>query len=186
MLLCMSKICPALLIFLWVVFNFCRQCSNAPVYVGSSGTQLARLLGVGHARQVRQVDVYESPLVEEAWRSKRREIEAREGPQSLIWVFHGTALTQAAHIMSEGFKVGGRDIGVANGSVHGVGVYTATGPGTPLMRYGHGTTVILAVAIEGSQTRAETPNCDSWTPLGDWIVFRHGAQLLPKYVLHVQ
>ena len=133
---------------------------------------------------MKQVDVYENGPVEAAWAAKRREVEARAGPQAPVWVFHGTAPASVERIMAEGFKVGGRDIGVANGSAYGVGVYTATGPATPI-QYGKGATVILAVAIEGSQTRAEAPGSDSWAPNGDWIIFRHGAQLLPKYVIHV-
>ena len=45
--------------------------------------------------------------------------------------------------------------------------------------------MILAVAVEGAQTRAQAPGSDSWAPNGDWVVFQDGAQLLPKYVLHM-
>ena len=144
----------------------------------------ARLLP-GHTAQVRQVDVFENARVVRAWRAKKLEVEARVGPQTPIWVFHGTAAANLERIMTEGFKVGGRDVGVANGSRFGKGVYTATGPATPLTSYGHGTAVILAVAVEGAQTPAEAPGSDSWAPNGDWVVFRDGAQLLPRYVLHM-
>ena len=147
-------------------------------------SKLSRLLGPGHAR-VKQVDVYESGRAEQAWRAKRREIEARVGVQQPVWVFHGTAPQNLVSIMTEGFRVGGRDVGVANGSAYGLGVYTATGPATPLATYGQGKSVILAIAVEGTQTRAEAVGSDSWTPNGDWIIFKHGAQLLPKYVIHM-
>jgi hypothetical protein len=132
--------------------------------------------------QVLQVDVYEDPNQDAAYAAVRETLP--EGSLEL-WVFHGTPQVDA--IMVGGFKVGGLDagVGVANGTVHGHGVYTATGPDTPMRYARHGggaNTVILAKALEG--TRGAPGRSDCWAPRGDWLVFKSGAQLLPKYVVH--
>jgi hypothetical protein len=131
--------------------------------------------------RVQQVDVYESPLVERNYAIKKLSMaQSRE-----LWVFHGTNNIEA--IMSGGFKVGGQDIGVrvVHGSVFGFGVYTATGPNTP-MQYarssGENKRVILAKALEGAKGPQGTSDC--WAPKDDWLVFKTGEQLLPKYVVY--
>ena len=55
------------------------------------------------------------------------------------WVFHGSDDDGIEGIVKDGFLVGGVDPGVkkANGDVYGSGVYSATGPSTP-MYYGRG------------------------------------------------
>jgi hypothetical protein len=64
-----------------------------------------------------------------------------------IWIFHGSAPENIPKIMEEGFRVGGKQypksqhwqggkFPVKNGAVHGEGVYSATGPNTP-MAYSH-------------------------------------------------
>ena len=85
--------------------------------------------------------------------------------------------------------MGGRsaDVPVANGSAYGHGVYTATGPNTP-MGYANagnaGNRVILAKALEGVKGRQEVDDC--WAPKDDWLVFKTGEQLIPKYVVHFE
>ena len=141
--------------------------------------QLLRLSG--HRTPVRQVDVYDNPALDAAYAAANAALPAASRE---LWVFHGTPHVDA--VMASGFKVGGRDAGVAvaNGTVHGHGVYTATGPDTPMTYARHGNTnaVILAKAIEG--TRGAQGSSDCWAPRGDWLVFKSGAQLLPKYVVY--
>ena len=75
----------------------------------------------------------ESPVLQ-AYEQKRSQFSIKEG-QSLegeIWVFHGTSPQSVDAIVSEGFKVGGVQTAVVNGTVYGAGVYTATGPSTPI------------------------------------------------------
>jgi hypothetical protein len=146
--------------------------------------QLERLRG-GRGAPVRQVDVYDSPSLDAAYAAAAAAAVALPGSREL-WVFHGTGAASVVPIMAGGFKVGGKDagVGVANGLVHGHGVYTATGPDTP-MRYaqaGGASLVILAKALEG--TRGPQGVGDCWAPRGDWLVFKSGKQLLPKYVVH--
>ena len=89
-------------------------------------------------------------------------------------------------IISGGFKVGGRDgIPIANGAAHGNGVYTATGPATPMQSYAGGTSqVILARALPGRQgARDAAGGADMWRPRRDWAVFADAASLLPVYVV---
>mmetsp|Transcript_15238 Transcript_15238/g.28994 ORF Transcript_15238/g.28994 Transcript_15238/m.28994 type:complete len:95 (-) Transcript_15238:145-429(-) len=90
--------------------------------------------------------------------------------------------------MTQGFKIGGRDVEIRNGSVHGQGVYCATGSSTPLS-YGGGQVVILAEALPGHRGATEGDRtADSWTPTScpDWIIFRSSSQLLPRYVVYIE
>jgi len=145
--------------------------------------QYMRLLGAS-ARQVRQVDVYESKPVQDAYEQLKAQFSAR-GLREEIWVFHGNSNEDVVKkICTEGFKVAGRPGGpaIANGAAYGHGVYSAKGPSTP-MHYGRGShSVILALALPGKKGTQEVD--DSWYPNGDWVIFKAGSQLLPKYVVH--
>jgi len=143
--------------------------------------QLLKLLGsTSTSIHVQQVDVYESQLVENAYLKKKSSMPlSRE-----LWVFHGTDTKNIGPIMSGGLKVGGQDTGirVANGSYHGKGVYTATSPKTPMQFARSGNKrLILAKALEGVKGTRDTSDC--WAPQQDWLVFKTGDQLLPKYVV---
>ena len=146
--------------------------------------QYMRLLGTS-AQQVKQVDVYESKPVQDAYERLKAQFSAR-GLKEEIWVFHGTSSAATVQsICTGGFKVAGQPGGppIANGAVYGHGIYAATGPRTP-MGYGQGSrSVILCLALPGKRgTRQEVD--DSWYPRDDWVVFKTSAQLLPKYVVH--
>ena len=145
--------------------------------------QFVRLLAGVTPPKVTRVDVYESPWVEDAFTQKKADLERHGTPPDQIWVFHGTKTSgDVEAICSGGFKVGGQGVGVANGSAYGKGVYTATGPGTP-MGYGQSSrSVILCKALPG--TTGPQGVGDSWKPCNDWVIFREAAQLLPKYVVH--
>jgi hypothetical protein len=150
--------------------------------------QMQRLQPDGDATnsRVRKVVVYENPFVTALYASKQSAM-IQTGPCRELWVFHGTAEQNIEAIMSEGFKVGGNGtIEIRNGAVHGKGVYTATGPNTPV-RYSNqagGNAVILSKALEGTKGRQELGDC--WAPIRDqdWLVFKSGEQLLPKYAVY--
>lgn len=144
--------------------------------------QFVKLCGKNHT--VTMVEVYESSSVEAAFEAKKDEFKRAGKPDVVKWVFHGTSERDIAPIMKGGFKVGGNEVGVKNGAVHGKGVYAASGPNTP-MSYGGGCKqVILARGLCGVQKKKEEPHADSWAPRDDWVVFRAGTQLHPKYVVH--
>ena len=129
-------------------------------------------------QRVIQVDVYENKALEEQWNSKKQQLG--HSACKPFWVFHGTDTANIGQIMREGLKVGGKDgVPITNGSAYGPGVYTAAGPGVPL-RYGQSKSVILALGLGGQS------GTDSTRPRGDWVIFSSGAQLLPKYVLHMR
>ena len=72
---------------------------------------------------------------------------------------------------------------MANAAVYGHGIYAATGPSTP-MGYGQlSRSVILCLALPGKRGGRQEVD-DSWYPRDDWVVFKTGAQLHPKYVVH--
>jgi hypothetical protein len=145
--------------------------------------QYVRLLGTS-AKQVTQVDVYESKPVQDAYEQLKAQFFAR-GFKEETWVFHGTSsAAKVQSICTGGFKVAGQPGGppIANGAVYGHGIYAATGPSTP-MGYGQlSRSVILCLALPGKGGRQEVD--DSWYPRDDWVFFKTGAQLLPKYVVH--
>jgi hypothetical protein len=125
-----------------------------------------------------QVDVYESEATRRAFEATKSQFKQLGKSTAEVWVFHGTKDRNIDSIMTTGFKVGGRDPGVpvANGSSYGKGVYTATGPASP-MSYSQAGKVILARALKGGGS-------DSWEVREDWVIFKDGSQLLPVYVVH--
>jgi peptidase E len=148
------------------------------------------LLGkVAQKNTVKQVDVYQSVPVQVAYDQCKAQFSKR-GFKEEIWVFHGTPSANTVQkICTEGFKVGGQPGGppIANGAVHGLGVYAATSPNTP-MGYGKDSrSVVLCLALPGKKGENATQRKgeeDHWYPKKDWVVFKTGAQLLPKYVVH--
>lgn len=109
----------------------------------------------------------------------RKQALGRRG-DSETFVFHGTGTEQnLLSIATNGFIVGGSVAGVpvVNGATFGNGVYTAIGPGTPMM-YGMGTgKVVLAQALPGLDGQ------DSTRPNEDWIVFSKADLLLPIAII---
>jgi hypothetical protein len=98
-------------------------------------------------------------------------------------------------IAEQGFKVGGEDDGVIveNGAKYGAGVYAATGPNTPLTyskNHAKNDPIFLAQGFKGPEmkngnSRSWQNDCTFKRPVQDWVVFRKGKQLLPKYVVFV-
>ena len=146
--------------------------------------QYVRLLGTS-AEQVKQVDVYESKPVQDAYERLKAQFSAR-GLKEEIWVFHGTSSAATVQtICTGGFKVAGQPGGpkIANGAVHGHGIYAATGPKSPKFYGKDSRSVILCLALPGKRGGLQEVD-DSWYPRDDWVVFKKDAQLLPKYVVH--
>ncbi len=152
--------------------------------------QYTHLLGkVAQENPVKQVDVYESLPVQVAYNQCKAQFSKR-GFEKEIWVFHGTSSADTVKsICTGGFKVAGQPGGppIANGAVYGLGIYAATSPHTP-MGYGKDNrSVILCLALlgkPGNDAKQREVEEDSWEPKKDWVVFKTGAQLLPKYVVH--
>jgi len=137
-----------------------------------------------NARKISSIDVYDLPLLRRKFEATKRAFHSSGKPAKPIWVFHGTSPSTVRKIVTEGFKVGGVDTAVVNGSAYGRGVYCATGPHDPLS-YGKQKTVILAKALVGVQGASERSGYDSWTPRNDWVIFKRGEQLLPVYVVNI-
>ena len=112
------------------------------------------------------------------------EIAAPEGDQDTVG-----PLTQY------GFKVGGKTYDgkkfpVANGTQYGQGVYSATGPNTPMSYSRDGNnSIILAMALKGKFAPSQAAGLDSWSngsARSDWLIFADDEQVLPVYVVHYQ
>ena len=143
-----------------------------------------RLLGGRDDRPVHRIDVYDSPEVDAKYRAKKDEFIRADKPADEFWVFHGCPTSEGTRsICTSGFKVGGQDgHPISNGAAHGQGVYTATGPSTPMGYGSQSRSVILCKALVGSE--GDCNKGDHWRPNGDWMIFRTAAQLLPNYVVH--
>ncbi|KAJ1630049.1 hypothetical protein T492DRAFT_907172 [Pavlovales sp. CCMP2436] len=147
----------------------------------------ARMCGAGQLTLPVRVDVCEVPVAVRA-RFEAARTHLGSGEEG---VFHGTADATIGQIFQQGFKVGGdAGVPVANGSVHGNGVYSDTVLATAL-GYAKGKIkkVILARALPGRRGTSERHSqCDSWSggagAGSSWRIFRLGDQLLPMYVLH--
>jgi len=155
--------------------SVCRETDE----FNKASAQYVKMLGET-APLPRRVDYYESETTSSNFQSKKDEFAKAGIPTKEIWVFYGTFSDEnIKRIMSEGFKVGGSQVKIKNGSAYGRGVYTATGPRAP-QGYGKKTNkVILARGLVG------TEGVHSKTPQDDWYLFMDGHQLLPVYVLHM-
>ncbi|KAG5187674.1 hypothetical protein JKP88DRAFT_306725, partial [Tribonema minus] len=133
-----------------------------------------------------QVDVYESEITRQKYAAARGALAFDGKDTHELWVFHGTAPENVPRIMCGGFRIGGVDVGVTNGTALGLGVYAATGPDTPI-HYSFDDAaerqaVILARALPG-EVGAASHQGDSWRGGRDWWVFADSAQLVPVYVV---
>jgi len=135
-------------------------------------------------RKVTRVDYYENAAVKQRFHANEAALRARGVSVDKTWVFHGTSSATLPQIMSQGFKVGGSGVPVANGSCHGHGVYTATGPSTAISYAQNSGRVILAQGMKGAVGLQGVS--DSWVASNNSsiCVFRSGEQLLPVYVVY--
>ena len=135
---------------------------------------------------VHKVEYWENRKLVHRFQQKRRQFHADDKSTKTLQVFHGCPDDIIPKIMQGGFLVGGKKGHKAtNGTVHGQGVYTATGVDTGIS-YGRGIKkLILCKALIGSQIGIhEDGGGDSWKPRADWVVFKTSEQLLPMYVVH--
>ena len=76
---------------------------------------------------------HSSPVLKR-FKAKKEAFKAAGIDLTEQWVFHGSSAKGIAGIVKDGFKVGGKDAGISavNGTAYGHGVYTASGPNTPM------------------------------------------------------
>ncbi len=146
--------------------------------------QFLRLLG--SKAEVLQVDIYDSLAVQARYMAKIDEFTGAKKPTKEVWVFHGTSPENIEKICRDGFKIGGQGVPIVNGAVYGRGVYTATGPNTPVQYAKKGDSIILCKSLPGmTKGSTDKDGGDSWTPpKSDWMIFKTVEQLLPKYVVY--
>jgi hypothetical protein len=142
--------------------------------------QYVTLLPSGaHPQRIERV---ENDLVERRY-ATRRALFQQQGCADEVWVFHGTDPQNAPSVKMKGLVVGGEDgIPISHGAACGRGVYSATGPSTPL-QYGQQKLIILCRALKGKCGQNQQGDHDSWTPRGDWIIFRKSDQVCPVFFL---
>jgi hypothetical protein len=101
---------------------------------------------------------------------------AASNPSSLLMLYHGTRKLAATAISHVGLVVPGQGntVGVVNGTLYGVGIYTAASPGVPLSYAPDGDLFICLGHMRSGH---------GWTtPLGDWRVFTDSTLVTP--ILH--
>lgn len=160
-------------------------------------TQYGALLQ-GSAQKVTKVEYYDNPALTQKFEATRQRFKQSGKDANPIWVFHGSAKENLPKIMEGGFKVGGKDypssqywkggkFPVANGTAYGQGVYSATGPNTPMGYSRQSTAIILAMALKGEFATSKGDGLDSWSngsAGSDWMIFADDEQVLPVYVVH--
>ena len=174
-------------------------------HFGLAFTQYGALLQ-GSAQKVTKVEYYDNPALTQKFEATRQRFKQSGKDANPIWIFHGSAKENLPKIMEEGFKVGGKDypssqywkggkFPVAHGTRFGQGVYSATGPDTP-MSYSGGRrdgrsegsqAIILAMALKGEFSTSRGDGLDSWSngsAGSDWMIFADDEQVLPVYVVH--
>eukprot|EP00051_Salpingoeca_urceolata_P005684 m.75835 g.75835 ORF g.75835 m.75835 type:complete len:590 (+) comp14495_c1_seq3:333-2102(+) len=131
---------------------------------------------------VTHVDCYENPALVR----KFDDTATKLGDDEEVWVFHGTSSDSVPSIMQNGFLVGGDGVAIKNGAAFGRGVYTATGPDTPMGYAGsQSRQIILARARRGKCIGGHQRfGGDSWVPKENWLVLAKSQQVLPVYVIH--
>ena len=127
------------------------------VHFNRAFTQYGILLQ-GSQKQVTQIEYYHNPQLQANFDRKQAEFKKAGKDDTATWIFHGSAAKNIPLIMEGGFKVGGKvyngqKFPVKNGAAHGQGVYSATGPNTPMGYSGSqssGGQIILAMALKGN------------------------------------
>lgn len=139
---------------------------------------MARFHHIGGACQpISYIDIVKNPNLDRQFNECFNEFK-RKGYSKIKWVFHGTAVKNIDSILDNGFRIGGIDTHVVNGSAYGKGIYTSTRTNTPL-QYGKQKAVILAKGVVGCE------GSDSWQGGGtDVLIFKSAQQVLPTYVIY--
>ena len=127
------------------------------IHFNRAFTQYGILLQ-GSRKQVTQIEYYHNPQLQANFDRKQAEFKKAGKDDTATWIFHGSAAKNIPLIMEGGFKVGGKvyngkKFPVSNGTAHGQGVYSATGPNTPMGYSGSqssGGQIILAMALKGN------------------------------------
>eukprot|EP01060_Flectonema_neradi_P038161 TRINITY_DN7933_c3_g2_i1.p1 TRINITY_DN7933_c3_g2~~TRINITY_DN7933_c3_g2_i1.p1 ORF type:complete len:448 (+),score=65.83 TRINITY_DN7933_c3_g2_i1:53-1396(+) len=104
-----------------------------------------------------------------------------ETPDSVpVMVFHGTALTNIESIVTGGLRIpnqGENPVKVANGSVHGIGIYTSINPSVCISYSRNSGYIIVCAGLTSGHfaSYVKTP--------GDFVVFFDERLLLPCFLV---
>lgn len=157
------------------------------LHFNEAAAQFHLMMGAQRGARAREVLIVVNETLSAQFEKKKETLRDAGKATSEVWVFHGTgSQANIDSILSDGFRVGGEGVAIQNGAAYGRGVYTATGPDTPMSSYAHNTRqVILSRALPGHQSapRRDSDDVDMWRPRPDWAVFADAKSLLPVYVV---
>jgi len=118
-----------------------------------------------------------NPVLHERFEKRREEMAVSNAKVIPLMCYHGTRLANHDNIVAQGLVVPGRGnrIAVANGSVHGLGIYLAIKPSLS-MGYTQGENTMFACAVLLGNRSVIANN-------GTLLVITHPAQVLVCYVV---
>ncbi|GAB5353888.1 hypothetical protein AAMO2058_000072900 [Amorphochlora amoebiformis] len=119
----------------WVLQDNNLLCGEEEREFNMAFGQFTRMLNHKGEKVPKSIEVWKSSALFQRFELKRAQFIKHNKCSVSSWVFHGTDERNIDAIMTQGFKVGGKDVKVANGTAHGKGVYCSTGSDIPLKYY---------------------------------------------------
>jgi hypothetical protein len=115
---------------------------------------------------------------------------------AVVLAYHGTALENIRRIQLEGFKMPGLGVPVANGTVHGRGIYLGETPELSA-HYAEDQRMLLVAALPGAsgpQLTVDTISVDNWAvcegvcqshrPNNNMLIVASPVLTVPRYVIY--
>lgn len=140
---------------------------------------------------VSQVDIYvNNNTASAAYESTKAELRRAGYQPNEEWVFHGTKDSSVENIMTNGFYIGGLEVPLFHGQVHGAGVYASKCPSISLDYASPQTdklSTIKLIIAKGIVTSDDKNGSHSGaTKNAPYLLFPSGRYLLPTYVIHLR
>ena len=143
----------------------------------------------GQTRTITQVDVLYNSELEKRFAAKRQEFSTRKpDDRKEMFAFHGTRREEAiAAIAKDGLKVGGKEVPMAVGAIHGTGIYFCEDPSVSFGYCGDTNKMFLCEILLGKvhEGSGNLPGYDS-CHVGNVRVIFTSEQVIPRYLIHFQ
>ncbi|KAJ3044880.1 NFX1-type zinc finger-containing protein 1 [Rhizophlyctis rosea] len=135
------------------------------------------LHNTGTNYHVTKVKYIINPMLETAYSKIEREFKAKGLETEEIYVFHGTDEKNIEPILREGFKIGGQEVKMAVGAMHGPGVYLAVNSAISVGYARGGKSMLMAKVLLNKKDDYDQSNV---------IVARRKEQVLPFAVVYFE
>jgi hypothetical protein len=160
--------------------------------------QLSLNMGVSFAgKKLTKLTYCSNPTLEARFHQAEETLRRRGLPSEVRYCFHGTKEINLRKIQMEGFRMPGKDIRVANGTVHGCGIYLGVTPELS-KGYAEGGKMLLVEALNGCDKKAQLDEgdisiddaalknnkCQSYEVGNNMFIVASPHMVLPLYVVH--